>query len=306
MDPDYAQTRLEFMINDCEASVLLTHSSIVQQLPVHNTKVICVDQYLAEHPSDPTDIVTVRAPMLCTNLANVIYTSGSTGTPKGVMVPHRGLCNLTSWYGSLWLVMLLDARANESTDVSVRYKHFYEVSSDDCASQAISPGFDPIAIELWPFLTCGARIVIMPNDIRKSPDRIVEFLVKYGVTICLLPTALIEVLKDVTLPAECRLRYLLTGGDKLNRGPRHKQPFTLVDHYGPTEVSVATSVSRVPVQEQGETNIGKPIENYKVLYWTLRLFLSFSLSLCVAIYQISTCQVAICVTFRIRDCVVIF
>jgi non-ribosomal peptide synthetase component F len=137
------------------------------------------------------------------------------------------------------------------------------VTAADVASQAISPGFDPVAIELWPFLHTGARIVIMPNAVRVSPDAVIAFIATHRITICLLSTALCEILKDVAFPPGCTLRYLLTGGDKLNRGPRIKQPFVMVDHYGPTEVSVATSTSHVPLAGDGQPNIGKPIDNYQ-------------------------------------------
>ena len=159
------------------------------------------------------------------------------------MVPHRGLVNLTYWYIG-----------------------FYGVTPADIASQAISPGFDPVAIELWPFLTTGAAIVIMPNKVRVDPAAVSDFIMRHRITICLLPTALGEIVKDYAFPAGCSLRYLLTGGDKLNRGPRFAQPFTMIDHYGPTEVSVATSISTVPEAGKGQPNIGKPLNNIRVRY----------------------------------------
>ena len=59
----------------------------------------------------------------------MVYTSGSTGKPKGVMVEHRGLVNVISWhikeYGVTWR---------------------------DRASQLIGPAFDPVGLEVWPFL----------------------------------------------------------------------------------------------------------------------------------------------------------
>lgn len=52
------------------------------------------------------------------------------------MVPHLGLMNLCDYYRT--------------------ERH---VTENDCLSQTISPGFDPIHEEIWPALTSGVRDV---------------------------------------------------------------------------------------------------------------------------------------------------
>ncbi|HWN44171.1 MAG TPA: amino acid adenylation domain-containing protein [Thermoanaerobaculia bacterium] len=71
LDPDYPRERLDFMIKDAGAGLVLTGTEMEEEG--------------AELPAaDPA------------NLAYVIYTSGSTGRPKGVMVTHRSLSNHTA------------------------------------------------------------------------------------------------------------------------------------------------------------------------------------------------------------------
>jgi amino acid adenylation domain-containing protein len=71
LDPDYPRERLDLMIQDAGAGLVLTG--------------IEMEEGKADLPAlDPL------------NLAYVIFTSGSTGRPKGVMVTHRSLSNHTA------------------------------------------------------------------------------------------------------------------------------------------------------------------------------------------------------------------
>ena len=83
------------MLDDSQASVLVTQSSLMPSLPASRCTVVCLD---ADWPT--------IAPQCCANLpggataddlAYVIYTSGSTGQPKGVEIQHRALVNHMFW-----------------------------------------------------------------------------------------------------------------------------------------------------------------------------------------------------------------
>ena len=89
LDPEYPPERLAFMLEDAQASVLLTQSALRDRASAHT--VVFLDQEwerIAEH--------ALSAPItrvLPHNLAYVIYTSGSTCVPKGVMVAHEAIVN---------------------------------------------------------------------------------------------------------------------------------------------------------------------------------------------------------------------
>ena len=91
LDPTYPEDRVAFMLEDADPSVLLTHSSLVPNLPDHRARVVVLDaawSTISKQP-DETPNVGVRPE----NLVYVLYTSGSTGRPKAAMLDHRGRVN---------------------------------------------------------------------------------------------------------------------------------------------------------------------------------------------------------------------
>jgi natural product biosynthesis luciferase-like monooxygenase protein len=90
IDPHYPRERIQFVIEDAQASVILTEERLRAEIPASGARVIAVD-------SEWNTIASTQpapAPALDSGqLAYVIYTSGSTGKPKGVMVTHRNVVN---------------------------------------------------------------------------------------------------------------------------------------------------------------------------------------------------------------------
>ncbi len=66
------------------------------------------------------------------------------------------------------------------------------------------------------------------------------------------------------IPDHLKLRYLLTGGDALRRLPYRSLPFTLVNHYGPTENTVVATAAVVNPIERNVPSIGFPISSVQV------------------------------------------
>ncbi|NLV80315.1 MAG: amino acid adenylation domain-containing protein [Rhodococcus sp.] len=79
IDPNHPDDRIEFMLRDAAATVVLDPAAIADA---------------QRYPGGPLADTDVRSPARTDNAAYVVYTSGSTGTPKGVVVPHRGVVNL--------------------------------------------------------------------------------------------------------------------------------------------------------------------------------------------------------------------
>jgi amino acid adenylation domain-containing protein len=241
LDPAYPRARLSFMLSDSEVTVLLTQEELAHRLGETSARVICLDRdwetISREEAGNPDVEVTPE------NLAYVIYTSGSTGQPKGVQVPHRGLLNLVHWHHK-----------------------FYQVTKVDRATQLAGVGFDASAWELWPYLAAGARLYIIDDETRSTPERLQQWLIENAITVSFLPTPLAESVLNLEWPKETMLRAILTGGDKLHVSAPEFAPFELFNNYGPTEntvvatagsVSFRTPTSRLP-------NIGRPIANVEV------------------------------------------
>ena len=143
LDPSYPHDRIDLMIADSQASILLTHSSLRDRLPANNAAVVCVDNLLPDISVDLADkrlsLINAVTP---NHLAYVIYTSGSTGIPKGVMVEHRNVLNFM-------------AGMDDSLDYSGQPGVWLAVTS-------IS--FDISVLEIFWSLTRGFKVVIQEED----------------------------------------------------------------------------------------------------------------------------------------------
>jgi non-ribosomal peptide synthetase component F len=92
LDPEYPAARVQLMLEDADAPVLVTRSDLLLNLPEFDGEVVCLDRdanLLSRYPDSPP--ASNVAP---SNLAYAIYTSGSTGKPKGVLVEHRSVATL--------------------------------------------------------------------------------------------------------------------------------------------------------------------------------------------------------------------
>jgi len=93
LDPAYPQERLAYMLEDSGASVLISQSVLVHNLPQNKATVLALDadwnRIAQESHHRPQVEVDPE------NLAYIIYTSGSTGRPKGVAVEHRQVVGLS-------------------------------------------------------------------------------------------------------------------------------------------------------------------------------------------------------------------
>ncbi len=175
-------------------------------------------------------------PPLPTDLAYVVYTSGSTGQPKGVLVEHDGLTNLVEWHRAA-----------------------FGLHAGDRCTQISSPGFDAAVWEIWPSLSVGAAIHVVPEGLRTDPIRLRDWLVTEGITVTFLPTPMAEGVIGLDWPDDGALRYLLTGGDALTRRPRRDLGFTLVNNYGLSETTVVATSGAVATEGDGAPSIGRPI-----------------------------------------------
>ena len=238
MDPAYPTERLTYMLEDSQASMLVTHEYLAARLPIEKTRIICLDtdaSVLAQQDSsDPAPSVTADDPVY------VIYTSGSTGRPKGALITHDGLLNLVFWH-----------------------QHAFAVTSADRATQVASPAFDATGWELWPYLTIGASLYLPDEDTRITPTVLRAWLMSNGITITFLPTALAESIMALEWPSPTALRFLLTGADKLEHYPSPTLPFALINNYGLTEATVVNTSGRIFPAEHADAppSIGYPIGN---------------------------------------------
>ena len=139
LDPNYPAERLEFMLEDSTATVLITEAALSTKLPFAAERTVLVENFFAqpqnqEFEKNPESGATPENP------AYVIYTSGSTGKPKGVVVLHRNLANFFT---------AMDERIGTEPGVWL-------------AVTSIS--FDISVLELFWSLTRGFKVVIQSDE----------------------------------------------------------------------------------------------------------------------------------------------
>jgi amino acid adenylation domain-containing protein len=230
IDPDYPQERIDYMLTDSGAKVLV------------NTRTLAEEVEKKFSTSQPLNFSTSQS----SNLAYVIYTSGSTGQPKGVLIQHRGVVNMV-WF----------------------HREIFKENPGSHISQVASPAFDAMAFEVWPCLLGGAALYIIDNEIRMHPGRLKDWLIRYQVTISFQPTLMArELLEEQWPETGTALEILRTAGERLNRYPTRSYPFRFYNLYGPTEDTIWTTWAEIPMADSAENlnspPLGKPVANKQV------------------------------------------
>ncbi len=265
LDPSYPRERLEFMLNDSQASVVLTSREIsdrrleierVEQSPISDLKsqIIHLDADWPIISQQPTS----NPPVVATpdNLAYAIYTSGSTGQPKGVLIPRRAL-------------------ANHCQALIERYT----LQPEDRVLQLASISFDVAAEEIFPTLLSGGCLVLWPSAILGGPQDLVEFVERERLSVLNLPTpywhAWVAELKRTALIWPAALRLVIVGSDTTLAdrlidwrrlvGDRGRW----INAYGPTEATITATLyepdaERTRCSSATAVPIGRPIANVQV------------------------------------------
>ncbi|WP_158892216.1 non-ribosomal peptide synthetase [Amycolatopsis anabasis] len=192
---------------------------------------------LGEDDADLTD-ADRRAPLRPSHPAYVIYTSGSTGRPKGVVVEHRSVVDYLSWAADAYP-----------------------------GARGVSPLHSPVAFDLTVTalhlpLTVGGRLVVteLDGDAPAEPCTLLKATPSH--------LALLAELPDEFSPTG----ELVVGGEQLlgevaDRWRARRPGATVINEYGPTEVTVGCVEYRVrPGQElaPGPVPIGRPTWNTRV------------------------------------------
>jgi amino acid adenylation domain-containing protein len=235
LDPAWPDGRLRTIAGDSGCAIIVGRDEAVERLAGIETPVAALDW---SSPDLDSDRAFEPAAPRADALAYVIYTSGTTGRPKGVEVTHANLAHLIAWHN----------RA-------------FQVGAADRGSHLAGLGFDASVWEVWPYLCAGASVVLASEEVRTSEVLLRAWLIAHGITVAFVPTALAQELVQAEWPSATRLRFLLTGADRLLGRPRNGLPFELVNNYGPTECTVVATSATVPPDgsDHGLPPIGRPI-----------------------------------------------
>ncbi|MDJ0460312.1 non-ribosomal peptide synthetase [Streptomyces sp. H27-C3] len=246
LEPGYPAERLQYMIEDSSADIVLTQSATdVSALSgIRHVLRLDAEGRLSGEPAGDAPAPAGAGPE---HLAYVIYTSGSTGRPKGVMVEHRAVVNRIEWM------------QNE-----------YALDADDVVLQKTSFSFDVSVWEfVWP-LVSGARLVLAEPDGHKDPGYLVSLIRSAGVTTLHFVPPMLRVVLEQDGWARCTsVRQVFCSGEALppELPARHYAVHRARLHnlYGPTEAAIDVSHWECPSDGSAPTvPIGRPIQNVQL------------------------------------------
>jgi surfactin family lipopeptide synthetase A len=247
LDPTYPPERIEFMIADCGASVLLAQSDVAAlgatRSSAGGVRTVFLDS--SEWPASDGAIDRSQVRANLDDLAYIIYTSGSTGGPKGVQITHRNLAHSNG------------ARLDYYREP---VKSFLLLSSY---------AFDSSVAGIFHALTGGGTLVVpLPGDSGWAPERLASLIAEKQVShVLTFPSLYASLLERADAAQLVSLRCVIVAGEACPRQlvDSHYRTLphaSLFNEYGPTEATVWSSVHE---SEPGETEptvpIGRPIAN---------------------------------------------
>ena len=221
LDPAYPAERLNFMVKDSAAALVIEHSDYSGVLTEYAGDKISTSEFDAIFESGE---VAGNLPGSKPSDAFVLlYTSGSTGTPKGVVLEHQNIAAWCAWYAEY---LKLDAGSNVAC-----YASF---------------GFDAHMSDIYPALTSGLCVHIIPEEIRLDLIALNNYFCEHNVVSTLLTTAVGT--QFATNIEQTSLKYLLTGGEKL-ASIEPPKGFVLINVYGPTETTITVTAKKLSERE---------------------------------------------------------
>lgn len=172
--------------------------------------------------------------------AYVVFTSGSMGQRKAVVIGRRSLLHFVDFIANEW-----------------------KLTTSDRIMLHSSLSFDAAIEDLFPVLTVGGRLVMVPEDVRMNLAALARFIEENHITGGCLTTRLGQLLVDRYNPP---MRYLCLGGEKLTSiAPSHA---VIINTYGPTEFTVDATWHVVRSDRNypnGDIPIGRPLHRQRTM-----------------------------------------
>ena len=243
IDPEYPQDRIEYMLDNSNAKILLTFEKLQNKVNFDNKLFVELNNKL--YDSHKKNLENINKP---DDLAYIIYTSGSTGKPKGVMISHKSLSNLTN-YCNHYVQYLKDNK----------YRTIVSVTT---------VSFDIFIFETLISLQKGLKLVVSSEEEQTIPRLLNNLIEKNNVEIIQTTPSRMQLLVNNIndIPNLSKLKFITLAGEQL--------PISLVNElkeigspiiyngYGPSETTVFSSLT--DVTHHNPTTIGHPLDNTQI------------------------------------------
>jgi amino acid adenylation domain-containing protein len=238
LDPEYPKDRVEFMMEDSAAKILLTSEKYKSHF------ITVAKEVLIEDAFDKFDSYSADEPETVVNgddLAYVLFTSGSTGKPKGVQIKHHNLVNF------------LLSMAKEPG-----------LTPADNLLAVTTISFDIAGLELFLPLLVGSKLVVTDAITAKDGRALLDLCNSQQITVMQATPYTWRVMLEAGWEQKLPLK-ILCGGEALPKDLINKllaRSLELWNMYGPTETTVWSTVKLIV--NDTDITIGRPIDNTQV------------------------------------------
>ncbi len=238
IDSEYPDSRINYILRDSKAKMLLTQSSLERSVK-NEIETIHIDLDNSFYDVEPSQSKMISR---ADEIAYIIYTSGSTGKPKGVMVEHRSIANTLFWR-----------------------KNYYRFDENDRVMQIPSFSFDSSVEDIFTPLISGSGLVLLLEENRYNVEYIRTLIERNSISHFLIVPGFYKILLTEIPQGLKRLKCVTVAGEGFTE-MLVKDHFKalpnveLYNEYGPTENSVCSTVYEFSINNT-KVLIGKPITN---------------------------------------------
>ena len=236
-------------VKEFHAAVLAIHKAGAAYMPIDleypperveymmedsGARLTLTEQSVAELMKEDCPIADLSARRGPDRRAYMIYTSGSTGKPKGVVIPQRALTNFVHFIAKRWGL-------GPHSRIALHSNFAFDAAVED----------------LFPALTVGGTVFIVPESARKDIFEMRAYIEKNRINGGSYSTQFGQLL---AMDEPLNVDYLCIGGEAMTITPKARGPVYNV--YGPTEFTVdATYFELEKGREYENIPIGRPLDN---------------------------------------------